>query len=59
MGAATPSTGIKIPPEFVGLHAALVDFCHEFIVAFLTDGSADDLTNLREEDIGWRRGSRS
>ena len=52
MGAGSVAAGIEVPPEFVGLHTAAVDFGHEFVVGLLTDGAADDLANLGEEDVG-------
>ena len=60
MRARSILTGIKIPPQFIGLHSATGNLTHQLIVTLFTDRAADDLADLREEHIcalhSWSRG---
>ena len=37
MWAGAITACVEIPPQFVSLHVAVIDLCHEFVVTLLTD----------------------
>ena len=49
--ARTPAAGIQIPPQVCHIHLTAVDLTHKVVIIGLTERSAYDLTNLREENV--------
>ena len=44
--------GINIPPQMGLIHLTAFNLTHQFVVAFLTDRTTDNLADLREQHIG-------
>ena len=51
-GAGAIATRVEIPVVGAGLHAAGLNLGHELVVVLLTHASADNLANLREQNVG-------
>ena len=45
------ATCIKIPPHIFHRYVTLVYFVHQFIVILFTNGTTDNFSNLRKQDI--------
>ena len=45
-------TCVEIPPHILHRDMALIDFCRQLLKTLLTYGTADNLADLREENVG-------